>query len=81
MAKMDTPGVYRAQITEHTVNTTSKGNPQFVARFNLVEKYVDDKEGMDHFEINEPGYVPWESFDEQAIGYFVLFNNPDSFRY
>ena len=83
--KIDTPGNYRGTISECAFSLTKKsGYPQLVARFQATEKYIDDKDLMVHFEIEEPGWIEWSSYDEYLTGYLVLFkaclsdeNNPE----
>lgn len=72
--RVDTAGVYRAEIAESAVNTTKKsGYPQFVARYTITEKYIEDPEGLAHFELESPGWVDWSAFDEEIVGYSILF--------
>lgn len=72
--KIDSAGTYIAEITEHSLGQTQKGFPQFVARFKAVQKYVGDTAGLEHFKLTEASYVDWSSFDEEIMGYLVLFN-------
>lgn len=85
MPKLDTPGTYRGEITESSLGSTKKGYPQFLARIKISEKYVETPADLAHFTaegvIDEarPQWVDWASFDEDILGYFVLFNDPDTF--
>lgn len=87
---VDTPGLYRGEIEQHSLGETKNGYPQFVARFRATEKYVDDLHELRHFHEQgvveqkddgtfDPQWVDWAEFDEHTTGYFVLFNDPDTF--
>lgn len=70
---IDRVGCFRGNIVEHGVGASSGGYPQFVARFQATQKYVEDKDEMAAFELTEPGWVDWTAYEQQATGYFVLF--------
>jgi len=86
MAKIDSPGTYRGEITEATLGTTKKGYPQWVARLLATEKYIEEQADLDHFKnegvIEEatPQWVDWSAFGEDILGYFVLFNDSENFE-
>lgn len=78
--QIDTPGVYIADVLEHSLGLTKKNSyPQFIGRFGATKKWVDDKAGMEHFEMVEPGWVDWTVYEEYLVGYLVLFNNAEAF--
>lgn len=81
MAKIDTEGTYIAKIIESGVNVTKKsGYPQWVARFKATKKWIDTPDWMKHFNLKEPGWVDWTSFDEEIVGFLVLFNSAEDFN-
>lgn len=73
--KIDSEGSYRGPIREAAVSTTKKGFPQLVVRMEAAEKYIESSAEMEHFEIDEPGWVDWSAYGEDIIGYFVLCND------
>ena len=83
--KLETAGAYRFKITESGLGLTKKGYPQWVVRLLATEKFVEDAPSIAHFQQQgqladgKAGWVPWESFDEQSVEFFVLFNNADEF--
>jgi chemotaxis protein histidine kinase CheA len=92
MGQIDTAGTFRAKITDHGLDTTKKGYPQFVARFVATEKYVEDLHELEHFykqgvveardedgKTFDPQWVDWSAFDEGITGFLVLFNDAESF--
>jgi len=79
MARLDTAGTYRGEVTEHSLGTTKKGYPQCVVRLQAKEKYIDDPSHFAHFGIEEPTWVDWSDFGEEIVGFLVLFNDPDVF--
>ena len=85
MADITEAGVYRAKITSHSVATTKRGFPQFVADFAITEKYVQDPSEIAHFKAegvltgDDPTWVDYSAYDLTDRGYFVLFNDPDRF--
>lgn len=73
-AKIDTPGVYRGPVKELGLTLTKENKyPMAVLRFLAAEKYVETPEEMEHFEIGEPGWIDWSSYNEESTGFFVLF--------
>ena len=80
MNQLDTAGVYRGEILESALGESSGGFPQAVLRLKALEKWVDDKAGMEHFKFTEPGWVDWSSFDEDIVAYLVLFNSTEVFE-
>jgi hypothetical protein len=92
MAQIESPGTYIATIVDHGLGETRRGFPQFVARFHLKQKYVEDLHELKGFyeqgvvearddsgQTFDPQWVDWSHFDEYGTGYFVLFNDTDSF--
>jgi hypothetical protein len=77
--KIDSVGVYVGEIKESGLSTTKNGFPQSILRLRAEKKFVDDAEGMKHFKLEEQAWVDWSSFDEEIVGYFVLFNSPEEF--
>lgn len=84
-SKLETAGAYRFKITESGLSLTKKGYPQWVARLLAVEKFVDAPAEIAHFQGQQllvdgkPGWVAWDSFGEESVEFFVLFNNADEF--
>ena len=84
-AKLETAGAYRFRITESGLGLTKKGYPQWVVRLLATEKFVEAPTEVAHFQgqgllaDGKPGWVPWESFGEESVEFFVLFNNADEF--
>lgn len=79
MGKIDTVGTYRGPITEHSLGFTKNKYPQFVARFQAAEKWVEDPSELEHFQLEEPQWVDWSPFNESVVGFMVLFNDPDEY--
>jgi len=80
MNKLDTAGTYRGEILESASDETKKGFPQVILRLKAIEKWVEDKAGMEHFKLTEPGWVDWSSFGEDILAYLVLFNSAEVFE-
>jgi len=78
--QLDMAGVYRGEILESALGETKKGFPQAVLRLKALEKWVEDLAGMKHFDLTEPGWVDWSSFDENIVAYLVLFNSTEVFE-
>lgn len=80
MNKIDTKGVYRGDIVESALGVTKKSDlPQWIVRLRATERYVDDPTEMEHYELTEPGWVDWREFNEEIVGYMVLFKDSDEF--
>lgn len=78
--KIDTPGVYRFKITESKIGLTKKSEyPQWIVRCQALEKYIDEPDHMAHYGLEAPGWVDWSAYNEEIVGYLVLFNSSDSF--
>lgn len=77
--KIDTIGNYRGEIMEAGLGVTKNQFPQSVLRLKALEKWVDSKSEMEHFKLPEPAWVDWSSFEEETVGFFVLFNSADTF--
>lgn len=77
--KVDQIGTYLAEVADSSISTTKKGFPQWVARLKITHKYIDNPAEMAHWKLEEPAYVDYSSFDEEIVGFFVLFNNADVF--
>lgn len=75
--RIDSTGTYLGTIVEHSLGETKNGFPQFIVRVKADEKYVADTDGLAHFKLTEPQYVDWSSFDEEQLGYLVLFKSKD----
>lgn len=74
MNQIDSKGTFLGTVEESGVGITKKSQfPQWVARLKATKKWIDDPEGMAHFQMTEPGYVDWSSFDEGMVAYLVLF--------
>lgn len=80
MGKIDTAGTYIGEVLELGVSLTSTKKPQAVIRLKAVQKYVSDLATMQHFQITEPAYVAWDSYDEEIVGFLLLFNSTDEFN-
>lgn len=80
MSRIDSEGVFVGTIEESGVDVTKKGYPQWVARLKAVKKFIDTPADMQHFEIEEPAYVDWSSFNEDTAAFLVLFNSADEFN-
>lgn len=84
-SKLESAGAYRFRITESGLSLTKKGYPQWVARLLAVEKFVEAPAEITHFQAQQlladgkPGWVAWDSFGEESVEFFVLFNNADEF--
>lgn len=72
--QIDSVGTFLGTVTESGVNTTKKGFPQWVFRVAATKKFIESKDDLAHFKIEEPAYVDWD-FDEEATGFMCLFND------
>lgn len=77
--RIDSAGTYRGEILEAGLSTTKNGFPQWVVRLKAAEKWVDDAVGIKHFGLEGPTWVDWSSFDEDTLGYLVLFKSNEEF--
>lgn len=82
--KIDTAGTYLGTIVESALGMTKKGYPQGIWRLKADKKYIEAPSEVEHYtkqEVlkGEAGYVDYASFDEEALGYLVLFNSAESF--
>lgn len=66
-------GNYKFEVTECGLGTTKNGYPQAVLRLKATQYYAEDKELMDHFGLEEPGWVDWAEYDEEILAFCVLF--------
>lgn len=84
-------GTYLATITEHKIDVTRPKKdeagetiggllPQWVVRFAITARYIDDPDLMAHFGITEPAYVDYSSYDEETMGFLVMFKDPEVFN-
>lgn len=73
MGKIDSTGTYIGEILESAVSATRTGLPQWVVRYKVVQKYVESKEELAHFKLEEPAYVDYSTFDYEDVAYFILF--------
>ena len=96
MTRIDSPGVYKAKVTEHALGTTKVRNdeqgryvgggyPQVTAKFDVTQKYVQDKTELAHFKSagvltsDEPAWVDYSGYGLDIIGFFYLFNSAEEF--
>lgn len=80
MGKLDSVGVYRGKVLESSLGITKKsGLPQWVARLSALEKYVEEKSEIEHFEMDGPGWVDWSDFGEDIMAFLVLFKSSEQF--
>jgi hypothetical protein len=80
MKQIDRSGVFIFKIVESGAGLTKKsGYPQWIARLAAMKKWVDQPSELEHFQMTEPGYVDWSSFNEDIIAFMVLFKDADSF--
>jgi hypothetical protein len=83
--KIDAVGTFIGEIVESGVGTTKAGKPQWVTRLKAVKKYITSPEDLAHFKaqgvITEevPQYVDWTPFDEDIVGFLMLYNSTDVF--
>lgn len=81
--KIENVGTYVGTIVQSAVSLTKKGFPQWVALLKPKQKYVESATEIEHFQKQgllqdgKPGYVPWESFDEEIVAYLVLYNSAE----
>lgn len=72
---IDRVGAFRGVVTESGVGSTRNGFPQFTVRVQAAKKWVDSADEMKAFEIAEPAWVDWSAYDQETLGYLVLFGN------
>jgi len=70
--QIDRVGTFRARIVEAGIQTSKAGMPQFVAQFQAMELWCEDKDLMAHFGIAEPGWVDWSGYDQSTMAYLQL---------
>lgn len=75
MNAIDRVGCFRGKITEHGVGSTQNGFPQFTCRLGAGQKFVDNAEEMAAFGLTESGWVDWLPYDQEAVGYLVMYGN------
>src|SRR5580698_701799 len=73
--KIDTAGTYVGPILESGFGATKNGYPQWIVRVGAAKKFVNDAAELAHFQLTEPQYVDWSSFDESALDYLVLYKS------
>lgn len=71
---IDRAGTFRGKATEWGLSKSSGGFPQFAMKVTATQYYVSDDEGMAACGFTEPGWVDWSEYDQEAIGFLVLFN-------
>lgn len=72
-SQIDRTGAFRGYITEHGVGATKNGFPQFTGRFTATQRWVEAKEEMTAFGIDTPQWVDWSGYEQDMVGYLVLF--------
>lgn len=70
---VDSPGVYRLSVVESGFNITKNGYPKWVAQLKVEQKFVTDKDELNHFELDEPAWVDYSPFDQVVFAHMVLF--------
>jgi hypothetical protein len=79
--RIDTPGVYRGKVTEMSLGVTkASGYPQAILRVTAEKKFIEDQAELAHFELSEPDWQDWTDYNEEVVGYLVLFNDADNFN-
>lgn len=74
MQQIDRAGPFRGNIVESGVGTTKNGFPQFVARLQASERYVEAADELAALGIeNGPQWVDWTGYEAEMTGYFCLF--------
>jgi len=74
MFKMiDSPGTYRGTVLESKFDYSTNGCPQATLKLSAAQRYTDEPEWMAKFQITEPDYVDWSSYEETIVGFFVMF--------
>lgn len=71
--QIDRVGVFRGNIVESGVGETRNGFPQYTVRIKATQKYVENSDEMAAFSLTEPGWVEWASFDQELLGFLVLY--------
>lgn len=71
---IDRAGTFRGRPTEWGLSKSSGGFPQFAVKVKALEYYVRDPAEMEAFGLTEAGWVDWSSYDQEAVGFMVLFN-------
>lgn len=79
MNRIDSEGAYRGIVTEAAVSATKNGFPQLVVRVQSTEKYIDSTNELQHYEMEEAGWLDWSEFEEDIIGYLCLANEDKTF--
>lgn len=72
---IDRVGVYRGYVAEHGVGATKNNLPKWTGRLTATQRWVDEKDLMEHFGLTEPGWVDWSEYDQEITAYLVLFSN------
>jgi hypothetical protein len=74
MFKMiDSPGTYRGTVLESKFDYSTNGCPQATLKLSAAQRYTDEPEWMAKFQITEPAYVDWSSYEETIVGFFAMF--------
>lgn len=71
---IDRAGTFRGKATEWGLSKSSGGFPQFAMKVTATQYYVNDPAEMEAFGLTEVGWVDWSAFDQEAVGFLVLFN-------
>jgi len=77
--KIDLVGTYRGTVEESALGVTKNGFPRWIGRLKATEKYIEAKSELEHYGLEEPGWVDWAEYDESIIAYMVLFNDTETF--
>lgn len=81
MGQIDTIGAYKLEVVEAGITVTKENKyPQLVLRVRALAKYIDDAAGIKHFGLTAPGWVDWQSYNEDSLAYLVLFKSADTFN-
>jgi hypothetical protein len=74
-------GTYIGVIEGHNLFISDKGKrcPQATLQIKATQKYVSTPEELAHFKREEPGFEPWDSYDEGIIAFLTLYNSGEEF--
>jgi hypothetical protein len=78
MGMIEREGAYRGVVTDHTLRFTKNGYPMAVLHITATERWVEDKDELEYFELGEPGWQDWGD-DEHITAFNVLFNDADEY--
>lgn len=72
---IDRQGCFRGKIVESGVGASKNGFPQFTVQLVALQRYVEDANEMKSFELTEPTWVDWSSYDQDIVDSLTLFGN------